>query len=201
MFKYKILTLIFFSVIVTLSGCEKDPLSKKGQVHLPETPENSPAAEKKPKLSVIQIDWEDLVPKEWRPNPQLVEKYNSGEIGDDDPRIIALKDRLREMEKRAPINEKLDGKIVKMPGFVVPLEMDGEKVREFLLVPYHGACVHVPPPPVNQTVYIKTNNESAAKFKYFDTVWVTGLLAVEKTKTEAAESGYTILATKVELYK
>ena len=204
MLKHHSLTLILFSIAIIISGCEKDPLSKKGQVHLPDksiSVKETPVLEKKILPAITQIDWEDLIPDEWRPDPKLVDKYNSGEIGDDDPRIMALKDRLRELEKRAPVNEKLDGKIIKMPGFVVPVETDGKIVHEFLLVPYHGACVHVPPPPANQTVYIKTNHESAGKFEYFDTVWVTGLLTVKNTKSIVAESGYTIMATKVELYK
>jgi len=215
MLKHKSLALIFFSLIVIITGCEKDPLSQKGKVQLPDKKQGlviqttdkktitnePPVIEKNEVPQVTIIDWEDLIPKEWRPDPKLVDKYNKGEIDDDDPRIMALRDRLREMEKRAPINDKLDGQVIKMPGFVVPVELDGEIVREFLLVPYHGACVHVPPPPVNQTVYVKTNNQSAGKFEYFDTVWVTGLLTVEKTKSKVAESGYTITATKVELYK
>jgi len=223
MFKHKTLTLIFFSLITLITGCEKDPLSQKGKIQLPNTDQQSPeqvalednfkkvslvaetkeipAVEKKEQPSVTTIDWEDLIPKEWRPDPILVEKYNKGEIEDDDPRIMALRDRLREMEKRAPINDKLDGQIIKMPGFVVPVETDGEIVHEFLLVPYHGACVHVPAPPANQIVYVKTTEQSVGKFEYFDTVWVTGLLTVEKTKSKVAESGYTITATKIELYK
>lgn len=214
MLKNKTLTLILFSFAIIISGCEKDPLSTKGQVHLPKsndsqldtsekisTEKTIPLVQKKKLPSVTEIDWEDLVPDEWRPDPVIVERYNKGEIEDDDPRIKALRKRLLEMEKLAPINNKLDGKIIKMPGFVVPVETDGEIVHEFLLVPYHGACVHVPPPPANQTVYVKTTEKSVGKFGYFDTVWVTGLLTVEKTKSKIAESGYTIIATKVELYK
>ena len=49
------------------------------------------------------------------------------------------------------IVEEYNGKQVKLPGFVVPLEYsDKGRVKEFLLVPYFGACIHYPPPPPNQ---------------------------------------------------
>jgi hypothetical protein len=58
----------------------------------------------------------------------------------------ALKRILAEWD-RAPVVEEFDGQLVRIPGFVVPLESDGKTISEFLLVPYFGACVHVPPPP------------------------------------------------------
>ena len=52
----------------------------------------------------------------------------------------------------------LNGQYVKLPGYVVPLESDaGGLLSEFLLVPYYGACIHVPPPPSNQIVYVRLN--------------------------------------------
>ena len=215
MLKHKMLTILFFSLSLLVTACEKDPLSTKGQVHYTEKAKNKEQVakaeqtnstekkitEKSSDPAAMQIGWEDLVPAEWRPDQTLVDKYNSGEIGDDDPRIMALKDRLREMEKRAPVNDELDGKLIKMPGLVVPVELDGEKVREFLLVPYHGACVHVPPPPSNQVVYVKLPAQQIRKLEQFETVWVTGLLSVEKTRSKLAESGYSLEATKVELYE
>lgn len=45
------------------------------------------------------------------------------------------------------VNKKLDNQDVRIPGFVVPLEGDAKKITAFLLVPYFGACIHVPPPP------------------------------------------------------
>ena len=79
--------------------------------------------------------------------------------------------------------------------------MDDKLVREFLLVPYQGACIHVPPPPANQTIYVKTDDKSAGEYGYFDTVWVTGTIKVVKSVNELAESGYTILASGVEPYE
>jgi hypothetical protein len=53
-------------------------------------------------------------------------------------------------------NKKLDGKTVKIPGYIVPLDHIGFGVVEFMLVPFIGACIHVPPPPPNQLIYVTT---------------------------------------------
>lgn len=210
MLKVHSLSILFIVLSLIVTGCEKGPQStnadkvKTTNQQVSEktsSKKETVVAKTKTVPAVTEIKWEDLIPKEWRPDQTLVDKYNNGEIGDDDPRIMALKDRFREMEKRVPINDELDGQEIKMPGLVVPVELDGEKVREFLLVPYHGACVHVPPPPANQVVYVKLPAELAQKLEYFETVWITGVLNVKNTKTKLAEAGYSINATKIELYE
>ena len=91
----------------------------------------------------------------------------------------------------------LDGQRVRMRGFVVPIGFDGTKVKEFLLVPYVGACIHVPPPPANQIVLI----EAATPFEIggmFEAVAVTGTLRAVAASTELADVGYQLAAEQVE---
>ncbi len=147
---------------------------------------------------VRELEWEELIPAEWMPDSELVFKYNNGEIGDEDPRIVALKKKMAQLEKLAPVNETLNGLRVKIPGFVVPLEGDGSKVTEFLLVPYHGACVHVPPPPPNQLIHVRSKPTTR---KLMETVSVTGTMKVIKTKNKIAETGYTLHADRIEAYE
>jgi len=209
MLKKHSLHILLVSLIFLLPACERDLLSSKqnrfskaeqsSQKTLSIIPEVQ--SQEKQVTSITELNWNNLIPEEWLPDKDLVEKYNNGDVDDKDPRIIALKDKMRLFNKLNPVNEKLDGKEVKIPGYVVPVEMDGKKVREFLLVPYFGACVHSPPPPANQTIFVKTNEKSAEEFGYFATVWVTGMMKVVKTKSKLAESGYTIIATKVEEYE
>ena len=97
----------------------------------------------------------------------------------------------------APVIEELNGKIVRLPGYVIPLKFDGLLVKEFLLVPYFGACIHVPPPPSNQVVYVILDKEQELG-GLFATVWVTGQMQTQVKTTEYAESGYTIAASLVE---
>ena len=91
----------------------------------------------------------------------------------------------------------LDGERVRLRGFVVPVGFDGARVREFLLVPYVGACIHVPPPPANQIVFIR----AAEPFEIggtFTAVAVTGTLRTEAMSNEIASFGYQLAAEQVE---
>lgn len=93
--------------------------------------------------------------------------------------------------------EALDGRRVKIGGYVVPLDFDATKVKEFLLVPFVGACIHVPPPPPNQIVYVKSEAGFDVKGS-FDPVWVTGKMQTKVAFTGLAEAGYSLEAEKVE---
>jgi uncharacterized protein len=90
-----------------------------------------------------------------------------------------------------------DGRRVKIGGYVVPLDFDATKVKEFLLVPFVGACIHVPPPPPNQLVYVKSETGFDVKGT-FDPVWVTGKMQTKVAFTGLAEAGYSLEAEKVE---
>lgn len=98
----------------------------------------------------------------------------------------------------APVVESLDGKRVRIGGYVVPLDFEATTVKEFLLVPFVGACIHVPPPPANQIIYVKSDEGFGVKGS-FDPVYVTGTLKVTSTSTGLADAGYSIVAEKVEV--
>ena len=150
--------------------------------------------------STIELEWDALIPADWRPDKLLAE-YNATNLSDDDPRAMELMEKLKTFWKESPVVHDYDGKIVKLPGFVVPLEMDAKTIQEFLLVPYYGACIHTPPPPANQTVHVVTDENHAHQGQLFDTVWVTGTIRVEKLSSELGEAGYRIKALKVEPYR
>lgn len=150
--------------------------------------------------AVVELDWDSLIPADWSPETMMSE-YNVDELSDDDPRAQELMDKLEALWNEAPVVPELDGKRVKLPGFVVPLEMDAKAIGEFLLVPYYGACIHVPPPPANQTVYVMTAKGKEYRGQLFDTVWVTGTLKVERLSSDMGEAGYRIEGAKVEPYE
>ncbi len=91
----------------------------------------------------------------------------------------------------------LNGKRVKIGGYVVPLDFESTTVKEFLLVPFVGACIHVPPPPANQIVYVKTDKGFEIN-DMFDPVTVTGTMKTETAFTGLADAGYSIDAESVE---
>jgi hypothetical protein len=105
--------------------------------------------------------------------------------------------RPRKSPRLAPVVESLDGKRVRIGGYVVPLDFDATTVKEFLLVPFVGACIHVPPPPPNQIIYVKSETGFDVQGS-FDPVYVTGTIKVLPTATGLADTGYSIDAEKVE---
>jgi uncharacterized protein len=94
--------------------------------------------------------------------------------------------------------EELDGKTIRIPGFMVPFDINEmSEVSEFLLVPYFGACIHVPPPPPNQIVYVTT--EEAVPFGW-EPVWLEGVLETKTNVNNLGSAAYTLNLTKLEPY-
>jgi uncharacterized protein len=151
---------------------------------------------------VEEIDWDRLIPVDWQPET-LLDGFDLDDIeaiDDDDPRAAAFMDKLMELWADAPVVDELDGRLIRLPGFVVPLELDARKMSEFLLVPYYGACIHVPPPPANQTIHVVAREGREYVGSLFDTVWVTGTIRVVRSSSDLAEAGYRIDVTEIEPY-
>lgn len=153
---------------------------------------------------VTEIDWDALIPEDWDPD-QLLEGLSADgvsldDIQDEDPRAEVIMGRLMELWQQAPVVTALDGKPVKLPGFVVPVEFGLDAMSEFLLVPYYGACIHVPPPPVNQIVHVTLGEGGTYRGGVFDTVWVSGVLRVERFSSEIADAGYRLEAFEIAPY-
>jgi uncharacterized protein len=96
--------------------------------------------------------------------------------------------------------KKLDGKLVRIPGFVVPLDDFQEDGAEFLLVPYYGACVHTPPPPPNQIVMVEMDGKKSIRLNLFDAVWMSGRLKIASIESPYGTVGYQLVGLKVEPY-
>lgn len=121
-----------------------------------------------------KLTWEEMVPKKTSNDPLAV-------------------------TSSAPVLA-LDGRTVQLPGFIVPLESDeGGLISEFLLVPYFGACIHVPPPPPNQLVYV-TLTEPFNLVSLQQPYWIEGTLQVEDYSSEVADSHYTMRADRISKY-
>ncbi|MCW8932329.1 MAG: DUF3299 domain-containing protein [Gammaproteobacteria bacterium] len=148
------------------------------------------------------VEWIDLVPNDYRPDEVLADyfqKYDLDNMEDSDPIVIEVQQKLKDLLASAPINEKMDGQSIKLAGYILPLDFDGMSTSEFLLVPYFGACIHVPPPPANQVIYVKTNTPIEVDGLY-DAVWVSGKIIVEHKVSEYTDSAYSMLAKSIEKY-
>ena len=150
---------------------------------------------------VRELEWEELMPEGWDPFAAL-DALTSDELGrlsDDSVQAVELFNAYQEAVRSAPVVTELDGQQVRLPGFMVPLDFENTEISEFLLVPYFGACIHVPPPPSNQIVYVKTVAAYPMR-ELFDPVWVTGELRTEAHLNDVGDAGYTLQATIIEPY-
>lgn len=99
----------------------------------------------------------------------------------------------------APVVGDLDGEQIRIPGYLLPLDADMDRVYRFLVVPYVGACIHVPPPPSNQIIYAQSE-EGMAEAQLWDAVYIYGTLNTEKTGTGWVYSSYVLEVDRWEPY-
>ncbi|MCW9032592.1 MAG: DUF3299 domain-containing protein [Alphaproteobacteria bacterium] len=128
---------------------------------------------------------------------------------DFEPLIAEYNEFLDEIERRnKTVVKELEGKMVKIPGFALPLETSDTAVNEFLLVPTVGACIHTPTPPSNQMVFVELKQSYKPKNLY-DPVWVTGKMKIQSTKQSVVysdgeagiETAYILVGTQIEPYQ
>lgn len=156
----------------------------------------------------MELRWDNLVPPALPKPPKsfLADRTGPYEIGSDPngppppppkPEGKWMSEKSTRITAPAEIVAGLDGKRVHIGGYVVPLDFDATHIKEFLLVPFVGACIHVPPPPANQIIYVKADKGFDVKGQ-FDPVYVTGTLRTLPTSTGLADAGYSIDAEAVE---
>jgi uncharacterized protein len=97
--------------------------------------------------------------------------------------------------------KKLNGQLVRVPGFMVPLEDWEQKVSEFILVPYFGACIHVPPPPPNQMAHVLMTKNQKVDVNLWDPVWVVGTLKIENVDSPYGVVGFQLSGEKIAPYQ
>ena len=148
---------------------------------------------------VRELQWSDLIPADAPPPPPPVALHDMSQLAD----ALAAEagPAAAQQSPAEPVVKELDGVQVKLPGYIVPLNMgeDG-RVTEFLLVPYFGACIHVPPPPSNQIVH--ASSELGGKVdELYQPFWIEGPLKVEHATSELADAGYRMEAQKIYHYE
>ncbi|MGB0631672.1 MAG: DUF3299 domain-containing protein [Alphaproteobacteria bacterium] len=151
-------------------------------------------------LSAVSPEYEEAMETKYRLEKRGVEVESILQ------QLASVEAEVRRLDEQ--VVDALDGQFVKIPGYALPVEFDGVAVREFLLVPYVGACIHVPPPPQNQMVFVKLSEPYLVE-SLFEPVWITGRITVQQTKKVLPVSdgkipvsaGYTIEGATVEPYK
>lgn len=144
--------------------------------------------------------WDELVPRDWDPMKSFRHLQQLALLPDSDPRVQSMYERMRKVWDEAPTVSSLAGRAMKIPGYVVPLESGPAGLREFLLVPYFGACIHIPPPPANQIIHVHVD-KPVKGFKTMSAVWVSGTLGLERSDSDMGVSGYSMKAVRIEKYE
>lgn len=143
------------------------------------------------------LDWADLVPATERDtyDPAPPPAAHDYLMGGESSALAAMQ------VLNFRVNEKLEGEDVRIPGFIVPLELDDKGlVTEFFLVPYFGACIHVPPPAANQMVFVRMAHGISLDSMY-SAYWISGTMTTQSRRTGLGAAAYTLAGTAVEEYK
>lgn len=157
----------------------------------------------------VEIDWDQLMPPGYLEslldNGQPKSSIQSPDIFEWDDSSIEAQSAFEELKIKlssAPIVPELDNQYIKLAGFVVPLDFDFDHgtFSEFLLVPYHGACIHVPPPPSNQIVHVSSKKPVKEEWLNY-AVWVSGVLTTKSVDSEYGYAGYSMKDVSIEEYE
>ena len=158
-----------------------------------------------------EIDWVALMPEDdlsaLLNRPEFLNDIADGSAADsvDDFASKQLEDEQAQRYQQALVStrviEAFDGKAIRIPGFIVPLEQnDEQKATAFFVVPYFGACLHMPPPPPNQILYVEYK-EGIAVENLYDPYWFEGTVKIDNHESALGSSAYSLVLDSFALYE
>lgn len=194
---------------VQLEQNNNDADNQKQQVSEQESPEQTNQSDGKYQT----VEWIELMPEEdlialLNP-PEYLNDIADGSMEDQLANTMKsamdgeqqAPDRYQQALMSTQVIEEMNGKNIRIPGFVVPVEFSGEQmVTSFFLVPFFGACIHSPPPPPNQIIYVETT-EAFKLENLYDPVYISGKLSAEMFEDQLATSAYTMKMDIVEPFE
>ncbi|MDH1065595.1 DUF3299 domain-containing protein [Pseudomonas sp. GD03985] len=147
-----------------------------------------------------ELTWSELIPPDAPPQQmQQAPMHDLSQLAD----ALAAESgpAAQQLSPNAPVVQALNDQRIKLPGYIVPLDVTEEgRVTEFLFVPYFGACIHVPPPPSNQIVHV-TTELGVLMDALYQPFWIEGPLKVEARGSEMGTAGYQMAAEKIYPYE
>jgi hypothetical protein len=157
-----------------------------------------------------EIEWTELMPAEdleaLQNPPDYIMDIEEGSAEDkvvnqgEKPTDMFFDDEYQRALLSTTVVSEMDGKAIRIPGFIVPLEFNDDKtVSQFFLVPFFGACIHVPPPPPNQVIHVTSSNGVKLENLYTPH-WVSGVVNSVFIENEIASATYAMDAVDVEVY-
>lgn len=158
-----------------------------------------------------EVEWTQLMPEEdlaalLNPPDYLagiedgsqedsVEAFGNQEFENDDT------SRFQQALTSTQVVKSFENKRIRIPGFIVPLETsEAQNVTEFFIVPYFGACIHMPPPPPNQMIHVKVEQDVELESLY-DPFWFEGTLLIDTTENAMGTAAYRLKLAKIQAYE
>jgi len=220
----KTLYISLIAAVMLASACSDAKAPKDAQTQTVETVDKTPVpVEAKAPMVLV---WDDLMPV--GEEALLAEMYTEY-YEDLESRMIRETRRLQDLDKETVDGEdtgfdinsisegasndtmeqigtfnvvtSLNDQNIRIPGYVVPLDFNARnEYKEFLLVPYFGACLHTPPPPPNQILFVKS--DKAVEIKDIrEPVWLEGRLNTGEFTSDLADTAYELSLSKLEAYE
>ena len=152
------------------------------------------------RLEALYANFYDDLEDRLRATQTLVE---AGQEEQDVSTLIAEGSADDSMEQIGTFNTvaDLDGARVRLPGYVVPFDFSADAEHsEFLLVPYFGACLHTPPPPPNQMLFVKASPPAKIDDIY-EPVWLEGTLSTGRFDSDLGNSAYRMTLSSLTPYE
>ena len=163
-----------------------------------------------PAAAFRDVEWPELMPADdleaiMNP-PEYLQDIEDGSPEDQiasqlaNPGDPVTDDRYQQALVSTRVVDAMNGQPVRIPGFIVPLEFDDQQmVTEFFLVPFFGACIHVPPPPPNQIIYV-SYPQGFQLAALTDPFWISGVLETSMTENAMATAAYAMEMQRFEPY-
>jgi hypothetical protein len=194
--KYVGIALLGFSLLEVIAASESTASQKT------DLSDTKTLSTKQPASAFKTLEWDDLMPSDDLDALQNPPNYlNDFEDGSDEDQISSqlanaitnsINDRYQQALVSTRIIPEMNGRNVRVPGFVVPLEFDDDQtITEFFLVPYFGACIHLPPPPPNQIIFVRAPKGIQLKTLY-DPFWISGKLSTQLVENYIATAAYSM---------
>ncbi len=139
----------------------------------------------------LELSWEDLVPDDGGVDFGALRRLGVIQHG----QLSTPFDQ----ETGSKVTNAYDGRMVRIPGYLLPLDFENVAITSALLVPFVGACVHVPPPPPNQLIFLEITDPYESD-GLFEPVWATGVFSSSAAETMFAEVGYSMVTERLEPY-
>lgn len=191
--------------LATLTQASSSTPVKKEQ-----TQSKAKAKKKLPKSAFKTVQWTDLMPADdldalLNP-PSYITDIEDGSVEDQISNQIqntiaaAGDDRYQQALVSSRVINEMDGQAIRIPGFIVPLEFDDDQtITQFFLVPFFGACIHVPPPPPNQIIFVDFP-EGIKLEALYDPFWISGVVNTSFVENDVASAAYSLDMQHYERY-